>query len=627
MINFWQHPGLILIFFGVLMLLLPKNFKKPVALGCAVFAIIAMATLPKDPSLIYDLTDTIRLELLQLDGLSYLFVWAFLAVCLVGGIYGLKIATKGEVAASLIYGGSSVAVVLAGDWLTLLLFWEIMAVSSTMLIWLRRTRAASKASFRYLMAHFFGGNVLMVGVVMLLVQGAPEIGPLTQADGLVFWLILIGVFVNGAVPPLHFWISDGYPEATLTGAVFMGSFTTKAAVYVMIRVLADAGGLIIWAGIVMALFGALMALMENDIRRLLSYHIVSQLGMMVAAIGLGTNLGIDGAAAHAINNILYKGVLFMGAGALIYMTGQRRISDFAKIPGLWQKSLITSFSMFVASLAIAGLPFLNGFASKGLITEAFHQQHFELEAFLITLAGVGTLLSITLKINYFVFIKNWRTPVGSASGSSASTLGVASASQQSESGSASGQPAFRKVPVSMNIAMLIMTSGCMFVGFCPRILYGLLPFGAVTDGAGTVYNPFTAHHILEYVGIFIGGAVAFILCKKILEPHETITLDVDWIFRKPGMFLLREAAKAITSVFFDTKDFLEYLTGYLKRLLNNPKREINSILRDLFRNRSHVPKFKEDRDAPVGTLIMSSLIVLVLAFLLAYFILGIRLTR
>jgi len=162
--------------------------------------------------------------------------------------------------------------------------------------------------------------------MILCADGNFDLQLLAGGTGAGYWLVFIGVAVNAAIPPLHTWVADAYPESTPAGTVYMGSFTTKVAIYALIRLFAGTEWLVIVGGL-MAVFGACMALIENDLRKLLSYHIVSQLGMMVAGLATGLAVGIDGAALHAAFNILYKGVLLMAAGAVFVATGKKKISE------------------------------------------------------------------------------------------------------------------------------------------------------------------------------------------------------------------------------------------------------------------------------------------------------------
>ena len=322
-----------------------------------------------------------------------------------------------------------------------------------------------------------------------------------------FWLILIGLGINAAIPPLNSWLTDAYPVASMCGTVYLGSFTTKAAIYALIRFLSGTE-MLVWAGCFMAIYAAAMAIMENDIARLLCYHIVSQLGMMIAALGTGSPLGIDGASAHAVTNIMFKGVLLMCTGSIVYGTGKRKITELG---GLAKKMPVTSTCFLISSLAIAGLPLLSGFASKGLIMESLAEGQYTIPELLISAAGVGTLLSITLKINWFVFF-------------GPSDLDV---------------PIIRKQSYSMDSAVIIGTLISVIFGTFPKILYRFTMYHSDFD-------PFTLSHVMEYLAIFLGGSIPFFLYIKKMKPHDEFTIDFDWFYRKP----LKALFNGIASVLF-----------------------------------------------------------------------------
>ncbi|MBR4020716.1 MAG: Na+/H+ antiporter subunit D, partial [Firmicutes bacterium] len=391
------HPGLILIFTGIFAFVLPQKARQMVSLAGPVFALWAVWMLQPASTMEFAFFGGITMELLHVDMLAKAFGLVFCIIAVIAGIYSFDAADRGEKAAALVYAGSSLGVVFAGDWISLICFWEVMAVASWYLVWAGRTQKAKRASYRYLVMHFFGGNMLLAGAIVLCADGNFDLQLLTGQTGAGYWLVLTGVAVNAAIPPLHTWVADAYPESTPAGTVYMGSFTTKVAIYALIRLFAGTEWLIIVGGL-MAVFGACMALIENDLRKLLSYHIVSQLGMMVAGLATGLGAGVDGATLHAAFNILYKGVLLMAAGAVFVATGKRKISELG---GLYRKMPVTAICFLIASLSIAGMPLLNGFVSKGLIMEALHD--YTLGYWLVMLAGVGTWLSITMKINYFVF--------------------------------------------------------------------------------------------------------------------------------------------------------------------------------------------------------------------------------
>lgn len=548
---FSLHPGLVLIVTGLFVLFLPKLARSIVALAGAVLALISVILLTPESMMNIDFVGGITMEMLHVDMLSKAFGLIFGIIAVIAGIYSFDANDEREKAAALIYAGSSIGVVFAGDWITLICFWEVMAVASWYLVWAGRTQKAKRASYRYLVMHFFGGNMLLAGAIFLCCDGNFDLTMLTGESGIGYWCVLIGVAVNAAIPPLHTWVADAYPESTSAGTVYMGSFTTKVAIYALIRLFAGTEWLVIVGGL-MAVFAACMALIENDLRRLLSYHIVSQLGMMVAGLGTGLAAGIDGAALHAAYNILYKGVLLMGAGAVFVATGKRKISDLG---GLYKKMPLTAICFLIASLAIAGMPFLNGFASKALIMDALHEGHFTVGYWLVMIAGVGTWLSITLKINFFAFF-----------------------------GKSEHDVECKPIPVYMSIAMVLGTVLCVITGVLPNLGYVLMP-------NQTIGHPFTMHHILEYIGLFIGATIPFVLLLKKMAPHDYLTLDFDWIYRKPLAWVIFGFSKGIHETFVYCEKAANEVTDTVKLVLNHPG--------EVLYNATHW--HKEEEHLPIGS--------------------------
>lgn len=569
------HPGLILIVTGLLVLVLPRMARSIVALCGAGLALIAVWMLSPESSLTFDFAGGITMDLLHVDMLAKAFGLIFGIIAVIAGVYSFDAENKGEKAASLIYAGSSLGVVFAGDWISLICFWEVMAVASWYLVWAGGTFKAKRASYRYLVMHFFGGNMLLAGAIFLCTDGNFDVELLTGETGLGYWFVLIGVAVNAAIPPLHTWVADAYPESTPAGTVYMGSFTTKVAIYALIRLFAGTEWLVIVGGL-MAVFGACMALIENDLRRLLSYHIVSQLGMMVAGLATGVAAGIDGAALHAAFNILYKGVLLMAAGAVFVATGKRKISELG---GLYKQMPLTAICFLIASLAIAGMPFLNGFASKALIMEALHD--YTVGYWLVMLAGVGTWLSITLKINYFVFFGK---------------------SEHGEGEHGAGEPdvVCGKVPVYMSIAMVMGTVLCVITGVMPTLGYELM-------SNQTIGHPFTAHHILEYIGLFIGATIPFVLLLKKMAPHDYLTLDFDWFYRKPLEGLIFGFSQGIHGFFAYCEKAANEVTETVKLLLNDPAEVLYNATR----------WDKEEEQLPIGSFMWVFIVFCLIAFIVA----------
>lgn len=476
MLNDFLQPGLILIIFGLLMLALSGCLRRvavvagPVITLCAVF-------------------------FYEADKMATMFGIIFGIISVVAAIYNLHVKDRRELAAEAVYAGSSISVVFASHWIGMLIFWELMAVASWLIVVASKTKEAGKAGFRYLMVHMLGGNLLLAGIVIKLAQGQTLIESLTGQPDAAYWLILAGVAVNAAIPPLNAWIADAYPESTMGGTVYMGSFTTKVGVFCLIRLFAGTE-LLLYFGVFMAVWGACMALIENDFRRLFAYHIISQVGYMIASLAIGGEIGIDGASAHAFNHILYKGTLLMCAGTVIAATGKRKISELS---GLGRKMPVTAGCFLIASMAIAGFPLLNGFVSKSLIMNAAAESGFYWAELLLMVASVGTLMSVTLKVNYFVF---W--------GKSDDDTAVCE----------------RDVPLNRKIAMALGAAACVITGLFPNLIYGLTPYG--TDG-----HPFTVDHVTQYIELFAAAAIAFVMYIDHMKPKEKITLDTDWFYRKP----------------------------------------------------------------------------------------------
>lgn len=496
------HPGILLILVGIIAAAVPKSLRKVVLAIGPFAALFAALTMPMgtDLSLSVPGTDYV-LGYMHVDGLSYVFCMIFAMMACIGGIYSCHNESHMEALASMAYAGSALGVTLAKDWITFIMFWEALAVTSLFLIWCHHTPASRKAGFRYLLVHMLGGNLLLLGIFLEVGNGHSLVANLAQGPhDMAFWAILIGVAVNAAIPPLNGWLVDAYPEGTITGSVFLSSFTTKVAVYALIRIFAGADFLMA-AGCFMAIYGALFAIMENDMRRLLGYHIISQVGFMVAGVGVGTAMALNGAAAHAFSHILYKSLLFMCAGAIMYATGIRKINQLS---GMARKMPFVAICFFVAAFSISGVPLFNGFISKTITMAAASAAGYEWVNMLLELASVGTFLSITLKMGYFIFLRNDGNEVEIK----------------------------KELPKNMYVAMAAGSFLCFLYGVYPDLLYRYLPFN------GPAYVPFTAAHVLSYIEILVITIIPFMMFLSRMEPHTALSLDTDWFYRRPFAWLV-----------------------------------------------------------------------------------------
>jgi multicomponent Na+:H+ antiporter subunit D len=380
-------PPAFIFFLGALILPLLKErrLRQVFQIVIPVIAFINLLYMPKGTYWVYNFLGH-DLILGRVDKLSMCFGYVFVIMSFLGMVYALHVREVGQHSAAFLYIGSTLGVVFSGDLFTLFVCWEIMAVSSVFLIWYQRDKPALDAGFRYIMVHIFGGCALLAGIIMHVTGTGSTQFTIIEYGGLASQLILLGFIINAAVPPFHAWLSDAYPEATVTGSVFLTAFTTKSAVYVLLRTFPGVE-LLVWLGAIMALYGVVYAVLENDIRRLLAYHIISQVGYMVCGVGLGTEMAINGATAHAFCHILYKALLFMGVAAVIQVTGKRKLTELQG-RNLYKKMPICLSLYMIGGFSISAVPLFNGFVSKTMVVAAAGELHRPVIHLLLHLASI-----------------------------------------------------------------------------------------------------------------------------------------------------------------------------------------------------------------------------------------------
>lgn len=504
----WVHPGLLLIVGAWLLPLLKGRTKRLVMVLLPASAMVDCILM--EPGT-YGVVRFLGQELVfgRVDRLSLVFSYVFAIVALLGMVYSLHVDDDAQHVAALTYAGAALGAVFAGDFLSLFLFWELMALSAALLVWLRRQRPAVAAGFRYLLVHVFGGLCLLGGSVLHWSQtGSLTFGDMSPyAGSAAFALILLAFLLNAAVPPLGAWLPDAYPEATATGAVFLTAFTTKSAVYALIRGFAGTE-ILVWWGAGMAVYGVVYAVLENDARRLLAYHIISQVGYMVCGVGIGTTLALNGAAAHAFAHILYKALLFMGAGAVLQVTGLRKLSDMG---GLYKTMPFTLALYMVGAFAISAVPLFSGFVSKSMVVSSAGESHRAAIFLLLTLASSGTFLHTGLKLPYYMFFATDRGQRG------------------------------HEPPANMLVAMGVAAAACVLIGILPALLYSQLPYPVD-------YAPYTVRHVTATLGLLGFTALGFFLMLKHLDPEPIVSLDTDWFYRRGGSAIQALAQGALARV-------------------------------------------------------------------------------
>ncbi|MDH3330681.1 MAG: Na(+)/H(+) antiporter subunit D [Desulfobulbaceae bacterium] len=468
----------------------------------------------------------------KVDRLSLVFGYIFHLISVIGIIYTLSIRSDLEYVAGLVYAGSALGVVFAGDLFTFFVFWEMLTVSALWLIWAKRTKASQAAGFRYLMVHVFGGLVLLAGIIMYISEqksiSLGFIGLHSPATYCIF-----GMGINAAWPLLHTWLTDAYPESTVGGAVFLSAFTTKTAVYALARTFPGTEPLI-WIGAVMTAFPIFFAVIENDMRRVLSYSLINQVGFMMVGIGIGTELSINGAAAHAFAHILYKSLLFMSMGAVIFRTGKINATDLG---GLYKSMPWTALFCSIGAASISAFPLTSGFVSKSMVLDAAAHGHMSIIWLTLLFASAGVFHHSGIKIPFFAFFSH------------------------------DAGHRVKEAPPSMLIAMGIAAFFCIFLGVYPKFLYSILPYPVD-------FVPYTAPHVLSQLQLLMFSALAFtLLLRSGIYPAEirAINLDTDLIYRKGGRLFYQVMDKGLNAFNSAAEQvfvgkFLVHVTNHVKRL-------------------------------------------------------------
>ncbi|MFP3983363.1 MAG: Na(+)/H(+) antiporter subunit D [Desulfurivibrionaceae bacterium] len=489
-------PAAIFILGGLVIPLLRGRLKTTWMLFLTVAGFINL--LQMDPGIHWSI-NFLDLELIpfRADRLSMIFGYIFHIISFIAIIYIMHVKNNVEYVAGFLYAGAALGVIFAGDLFTFFAFWEMLTVTSVMLIWQRKTREALAAGFRYFMMHALGGLVLFAGIILYVSeQGSLEFGYI-GLEGLGSHLIFIGIGLNCAWPVLHSWLTDAYPEATIGGTVFLSAFTTKTAVYALARAYPGAE-ILIWIGVAMAAFPIFYAVIENDLRRVLAYSLINQVGFMVVGIGIGTHLAINGAIAHAFNDIVFKALLFMSVGAVMYRTGTAKATSLG---GLYKSMPLTAFFCIVGAASISAFPLFSGFVSKSMVMEAAAHGHMSLVWLVLLFASAGVFHHAGIKIPYFAFYSH------------------------------DAGYRVKEAPTNMLIAMGIAAFLCIFNGSSPGLLYSLLPYQDV------VYEPYSISHVISQSQLLFFSALAFaLLLLAGIYPAEirAVNLDTDWLYRKGG---------------------------------------------------------------------------------------------
>lgn len=512
----WVHPGLIFIIGALLVPVFRGNLKKvyliiPPVLALIDVVLMYMGSFGSIPASRWQLP-FLGYELIfgRMDKLSLLFGLIYTLVSILLVLYALNVKSNGELMSQFFYVGSALGAIFAGDLITLYIFWEFMAIASLLVILHGGTDKALGAGFRYIMWHVAGGLILLAGIVLYIGStGSIAFNAFSWGTTSLYLptlLIFIGFIINAAVPPLHAWLPDSYPESTYAGTVYLSIFTTKTAVYVLARGFAGFGPLM-WLGVIMTVYPIFYAVLENDLRKVLSYSLINQVGFMLCGIGIGTTLAVNGAVSHAFAQILFEGLLFMAIGSVVYRTGTAKCTDLG---GLYKSMPLTCIFCIVGAASISAFPFFTGFVTKSMIIDAaLGQTGGALMYVLLLLASAGVFHHAGVKVPFFAFFAEDR--------------GINA----------------RDPPLNMLLGMGITAFLCIFIGVYPHPLYQILPYPVD-------FVPYNVPHVVSQLQLLLFASFAFfvLITSGIYPPEQRkINLDTDWPLRVMGakfMWFLHE---------------------------------------------------------------------------------------
>jgi multicomponent Na+:H+ antiporter subunit D len=562
--DFINHPGIILILGGIAILFMPGNMRRIVTFALPILALAGFLSYPDDLILTVNAFGY-TLDPIRIDGLSWIFTLIFIIAAFIAAVYSLHSSNKTEQSTIAIYAGSAIGAVLAGDLLTLFIFWEISALSSTIIVWAGGGNQARQAGMRYLLIHITSGLLLMLGSILHYQQTESMLFNAMTIDTLSGLLIFLAFGIKCAFPLMHNWLQDAYPQASPVGTVALSAFTTKLAVYCLARAYAGTESLI-WIGAIMTAFPIFFAVIENDLRKVLSYSLNNQLGFMVVGVGIGTELALNGTAAHAFSHILYKALLFMSMGAVLHRVGTVKASELG---GLYKSMPWTTIFCIIGAMSISAFPLFSGFISKGIILYAVAEEGHWMIWLVLLFASAGVLDHSGIKVPFFSFF----------------------AHDQNHK--------CKEAPLNMLLAMGMTAAACILIGVFPNLLYQWLPHEMD-------FHPYTFDHIISQLQLLFFATLAFVvLFRNGWYPAEikSVNLDFDWFYRKPLNSIVSALAMAFGSLLAGVQSFKQ---SSLKMIT-------------LFAFQAHGPKSSIARGTSVGNMVLWVAVLLSACLVFYYF--------
>ncbi|MGE4496932.1 MAG: Na(+)/H(+) antiporter subunit D [Deferribacterales bacterium] len=517
---------------GVIAGFLKGNLRNALLIAVPVLSLINLAMIPHGVYLQYEFLGH-ELALFRVDKLSFVFGYAFHIVSIAVLVYGIHVKSNKEFIIGLIYAGGGLGAVFAYDLITLYIFWEIMTVASTFIIWRKDSQEAVGAGFRYFIFHLVGGLALLIGIVIYITTTGNAAFVHMGWTDLATGLIMIGFGVNAAWPFVHTWLVDSYPKASFLGTVMLSVFTTKTAIYTLARGFSGEEVLIV-TGAVMTAFPIFYAVLENDLRKVLSYSLINQLGFMVVGIGVGSEMAINAAVGQAFVHIMFKSLLFMGMGAVLHQTGKIKATELG---GLYKYMPFTTVFTIVGSMTISAFPLFSAFVTKSMILSSVATEGFMVIWLVLLFASAGVLDHSGIKIPFFAFF-----------------------------GHDSGLKP-KEAPLNMLMGMGFLAFLNIFLGIFPGYLFQILPYDVT-------YNAYTADHTIFQLQLLLFSILAFtLLLRSGLYPAEikSVNLDFDFFYRKGyKLFIWLVDNILIRFMDFGKALFFGYIPKTLALLTRNP---------------------------------------------------------
>jgi multicomponent Na+:H+ antiporter subunit D len=460
---------------GALLILITKKAQEYIAIAVSLLSFMPLlATYPEISAggiayqihIILDLhlvVDTVTWTILSFVSFLYILIIVYSTKYITknkGRYYTLLLLTMGSTSGSF----------LSHDILTFYLFFEMTTLFSFFLVLHRGTKRARNAGFLYLIICLIGGAFILISAALVYAQNGN--GAFSSLDDVSSSLFILGCLIKAGAFPLHFWLPEAHPAAPSPISAFLSAVMIKIGIYGIARFCMIHGD-ISWLPLIAVLsmlFGVVLALIQNDIKRILAYSSISQIGYMLLGMNF-SSLGIAGGLFHLINHALFKGLLFLCMGAVIYATGERKLE---RLGGLYKKMPYTAFACIVASAAISGIPFLNGCVSKIVIYSSFSDPLLKI-AFILTCAGT---LALFLKLNKNVFFGTLPDHLRSA----------------------------KEAPPAMLLPMIALTLSC--------ILIGLFPLSVFKNLSSSGFEFWRASQFLETGTAIIVGMGIFIIGKR-----------------------------------------------------------------------------------------------------------------